>query len=203
MVTAVQNLFGDTSEAQITIPFIITQLNAGQLDVARRTKCLIGHSETTTAIGVDGYEVPEDFIQIESLTIEGRTIPHHSMHTLDGLNPTRQLDSNGSTLSYYVKGRTIFLYPPPSTSVVGALDIWYIKRPADLIANDQISDLPITMHDDVVLFALARCKELDEEYAQAQVIKQDYRDRIIEGKDEVFDEYADTYPSIRLLSGDY
>lgn len=203
MIVAVQTLFGDTSEAQITKPFIITQLNAGQIDIARKTKCLPARKETDTVIGQSDYEVPDDFIQIESVEIEGRTIPHLSMQTLDEYDRTRSQNGNGSVRSYFTKGRTIFLSPPPNKAIVKGLDIWYLKRPKDLTDDNQISDLPVTMHDDVVLFALTRCKELDEEFEQAMSIKRDYFERINEGKDEIYDEYADSYPSVRLLPGDY
>lgn len=203
MITAVQNLFGDTSEAQITKDFIISQLNAGQIDVARQTKALQVRAQTDTVIGQEGYEVPEDFIQIETLSVDGRIVPHIPRATLDSFDETRSLNGTGSVQSYYTHGRVIYLHPTPNTGVVNALDIWYIKKPAPLDQDSDICELPETFHDSVVLFALARCKELDEEFAQAQMIKVDYAAQMIENKDETYDTNGESYPAVRLLPEDY
>lgn len=204
MITQVQNLFGDTSEAQVTRAFITSMLNNGQLDVARKTKCLMRRSETHVESGTDAYELPDDFIQIESATIDGRRLTPIPKATLDEYDPTRQADGyTGSPTNFFTVGRTFFLYPTPSESGNANLDIWYVKRPVDLVDNEDESDLPISFHEDVVLYALVRCKQLDEEFGQAQVIQQDYEERLIESKNETWDERADSYPSVRLLPGDY
>lgn len=203
MVEMVQNLFGDTSEAQVTKNFIISQLDRAQIDIARRTKYLVARAETDVVVGVDGYELPEDFLQLESITLAGRSIPRVGRATLDSLDSHRALNENSTPFAYFVRGRTLFLNSGPSVAEVSGLDIWYIKKPAKLEEDADIPEIPETMHDSMVQYALARCKELDEEYQQAQVIWANYFEQIIEAKDEVFDDNAESYPSIRLLPSDY
>jgi hypothetical protein len=203
MIETVQKLFGDTSEAQIDRPFILSQLNLGQIEVARQTKVLAARAEAALAAGVDSYDVPDDFIQIESVKVDGVVVTPIPRSTLDLFDPARDAIGSGTPFSYHVRGRTIFLFPKPSSSVTNALDIWYIKKPSELVTDDDVCNLPETMHNAVILFALEKCKVLDEEFAQAQVIRADFNNQLVAAKDEAYDTNAESYPSVRLLPEDY
>ncbi len=203
MISRVQHLFGDLSESQVDIPFITAMLNDGQVDVARKTGILKKHVQTNAVIADGSYAVPEDFILIQRATYDGRKLTKTSLEEVDALNPVYDNGENtGTPNHYYVYGRTVFLSPLPSASGAGNLDLWYIKTPTPLVLTTDVSELPITYHEDVVRYALARCKELDEEMESAQMIMGDYEVRMINSMSESHDPYEDSYPAVRSLPGD-
>src|SRR5687768_962452 len=135
MVTMVQNLFGDTTEAQITVDFITSALNAGQKDVARKTRCLEKRATTTSLSDDNTYELPEDYLTIFAIKYDGNLVDHVAQQT------TNRFDAQaGSSHSYDIFGRTIFFYPTPDTTDV-TIEIWYSGLPTDLAEDDDVSDL--------------------------------------------------------------
>lgn len=196
MITMVQNLFGDTTEAQVTRAFITTVLNAGQKDVARKTRCLERRSTTLTVSGTPTYDIPDDYISIDRLKYNTHTIPERPFH-----EASQDEDQDGVPEYFTVFGRTLFLYPTPNETGL-SIELWYIKMPDDLSDDSDESELPSSFHEDVVRYALSRCKEVDEQDERALQIMGEYENRLIESKSEVFDERMDSYPSVRALPGD-
>lgn len=102
---------------------------------------------------------------------------------------------------YYTWGRTIGLYPSPDTSGTGNLDIWYVKLPADLDDDTDVPEIPPSMHTDMIRYALARAKELDEDWEASGRIDADFELRLIQSKDDA-QTNGHTYPAVRLIPGD-
>lgn len=202
-VLRVQKLFGDTEEAQVDRAFIITALNDAQIDIARKTSVLLKRATSSTLNADSSYELPDDYIALQSVKLNGIRLKREQIRTLDELYEDLTLVSSGTPSLYYVDGRVLWFVPPPNTDGANDIEIRYIKRPTDLEVDNDISDLPITFHEDMVRYALARCKEVDEQVEAAAYIMGDYENnRISTSRNEVYDDDASSYPSVRCLPGD-
>lgn len=201
--TRVKRLFGDESGAQIIDADIIRWANDGQLDIVRRTECLQAHVETNSVAKDNSYALPPDAIRVRRVTYDGNVLSRVELEELDGVNKSREAsDITGTPTQYYIWGRQLWLYPTPSNSGTGNLDIYYLKAPATLGGDADVPDIPGHMHEDIVRYCLARAKELDEEFNQAEQIWNDYQMRTMLSFDEQHNPNADSYPAVRALPGD-
>lgn len=195
MISTVQNIFGDTSEAQITIVEIIDWLNEAQRKIARDTGWIAAHVETDVIADQRGYELPPDIIVMERLELDGRKLPQTTLQQIDNENPTHTL-SEGGPDRYYVWGNTLYLYPTPQEAGVNNLDMWYKKTPALIQSDTDPVDIPDTMHDAMVRFALARAKEKDEETADANVIMAGVKEEVGQHIHESDNRSEESYPVV-------
>lgn len=199
---AVKRQFGDESGAQITDEDIVRWINDAQVDIVRKTELVNEHRESGAVSGDGTYELPSNFMAMARVTFDNRLLPQRLLRDLD-------LDSNGvdtvatgTPQSYYVWSNTLFLYPAPSASGSGNLDIWYVSRPTTMANDTDIPDLPVHMHEDIVRYCLVRAKELDDDYDGAKRMSEDYDSRIAQVIYESTSQPVDSYPAVRALPGD-
>jgi hypothetical protein len=203
MISKVQKLFGDTSEVEVSRADIRGWLNEGQIDIARKTECLKKHAQTDTLTSTGSYDLPDDFIKISRVTLNNYVLSMTSFPEMDNYDKDRDVSTPvGQAYKFYVWGRTITVYPYPSVGATDNLDIWYIKRPADMDEDTDISELPSYLHEDVVRYALIRAKEVDEEFEQASRIQADYDLRLIQSREDSQNLNANSYPAVRSVPGD-
>lgn len=204
IIKSVQRQLGDESEVQFEKADIKRWANDAQVDIARKTECLQEHSETS-AVSEDGsYLLPADFIGLKRVSFDKSVIQPTTLDNADKSYPNRDRGegSTGSPSTYYVWGRTLHLYPWPEQGGIANLDIWYYRAPKALAADEDIPEIPSWMHEDIVRYCIARGKELDEEDAQSQKAMTEYDVRVAESRHEAQNPQADSYPSVRLVSGD-
>lgn len=195
MITTVQNLFGDTSEAQITITEIIDWLNEGQRKIARETGWISEHAETDVIAGQRGYDLPPDIVIMERLELDGRKLPRVTLQMIDNEEPTHTIKEGGPE-KYYIWGNILYLYPTPTESGTDNLDMWYKKMPSLIQTDADSADLPDSMHDAMVRFALGRAKEKDEEFTDAQNIMSGVSQEVGVHVHETEQKSDETYPVI-------
>jgi hypothetical protein len=195
MISTVQNLFGDTSEAQITPAEIIDWLNEGQRRIARDTGWISERAETDVIAGQRGYELPPDIITMERLELDGAKLPRTTLQMIDNEEPIHTT-KEGAPTKYYIWGNTLYLYPTPTESGSGNLDMWYKKMPVLIQSDADSAELPESMHDAMVRFALGRAKEKDEETSDAQVIMQGVQADIGQNIHETEQKSDETYPVV-------
>lgn len=197
-VSMVKTLFGDSSGAMVSDSDIKTFLNAAQIDVARRTTYL-GKRAQTSSVASDGtYELPDDLLLIKKVTYNGTKLEKIDEEVLDDLNPTADNGSSvGTPTHYYLWGRILHLNPWPESAGSGNIDIWYIKSPAELVDDTDVTELPANCHEDMVKYALALCKEVDDDYNAVANIRSEYELRLTSSTQEANDPYEDSYPAVR------
>lgn len=200
--TAVQRQFGDESGVQITEADITRWANDAQTDIVRKTEITNQHRETAVVSGDAGYELPANFMAMARVTYNNRVLPERELKDIDLSNTTSDAGGSGTPEAYYVWSNTLYLYPAPSTSGTGNLDIWYVSRPATLVNNADIPEIPVHMHEDIVRYCLSRAKELDEDYEASVLFRADYEDRILQARYEQTAQPVDTYPAVRALPDD-
>ena len=197
IIIAVQRQFGDESGAQITRSDIVRWVNDAQVDITRKTECLQVHSETDTLKGDGSYDVPFDFIKIRRVSYRGQRLVRTELEHLDNVEPRRDNEPDGSPKFFYVWGRRIFLYPRPSRSGEGKLEIYYVKMPDELVSDLDVPEIPPHMHEDIVRFCLIRAKELNEDDEKAQALSFEYDNRMAFSRDEATSPEIESYPSVR------
>lgn len=192
----VQKIFGDESGAQIDSADILRWANDAQIEIAKNTEGLDGPYTTPTLDGVAAYALPVDFLLVRRVTFDGYHLERKTAEQLDLVNPNRDVStSTGKPVYYYTRSRSIYLYPVPGP--VGTLKLTYVKRPADLVDDTSIPNLPVEMHEDIVRYCLMRAKELDSDWEAARYLSNDLSARLGESRHLVQNQNADSYPVVR------
>lgn len=200
----VQNIFGDTSGVQVTLPNVIDWINDGQTDICRKAECLEGIQTINVANGTESYPYAADFIKDQKVMAQGVKLTRMTMQAIDVLYPDRAFMANtGNPLYYYHRNRAITLYPIPNYNLTGGLIVWYIRDAVDVTAVGNTPEVPLIFHEDLVRYCVIRAFELDQEWAAAQQAKQDYDMRLLNTIYDTHSNDSEAYPSVQLIAGDW
>lgn len=200
--TRVQNQLGDTSEAQFNLATIDRWLNDAQVDVVRRTEVLQGSTVLTSTANTKDYALPTDLLSIRRVEYGGAKLQGTTLDELDKSAPNRAVSYPSDTpSSFYFWNRRLYLYPAPSTGGSN-IEVFYIRLPLLLAIGTDIPEVPVSFHEDLVRYAVARGKELDEETEDATRIYQDYENRLAVSQAESTSPHSDSYSAVRTLAGD-
>lgn len=204
IITSVKRQFGDDSGVQIFESDIIRWANLAQIDIARKTECIQDHVATDSIVEDGSYMLPEDFLTVKRVTYNNAVMYPTTIEKADIAYPLREQGNQvGTPNTYFIWGNILYLHPWPSTAEVNVLELFYVRLPATLASADEVSEIPESFHEDIVKYCLALAKELDEDVVEAGKIRDEYMGRIAEARYEIQNLYADSYPSVRLLPGDY
>lgn len=205
IVLAVQRQFGDDSGIQITATDILRWINQAGIDIARKTGCVLDHKETTSVANDGSYSLPDDCINVRRVTYSDEVLLQTTMEVADQDWTTRDKSPqvSGTPQYFYIWNNILYVYPVPSTSSTGILDIWYARIPAAVTdATAQTLEIPAKFHEMIVRYCLSRAKELNDEYDVAKLVMNDYNDMVLDAKDEVNRPGSRSYSAVRLLPGD-
>lgn len=192
---------GDSNNALITAAAVVDWANDGQLDIARKTKCLEDSVDIPVVNGTDRYDKPADLMLIGSAELDGYLITATTREDVNSLDPSRSANATeGTPTVVYPYGDSVYLYPIPTSD--GTLRLFYIRTPEPLVADGDVPEIPVQMHEDIVRYALANAKELNEEEDIAQSIRAEYSLRISLSTEEAQNPNDESYPAVRLIYGD-
>ncbi len=155
-------------------------------------------STVNFSVGADDatYALPATALKIKKVKLDGKSLEPITLEESD------KFGSTGKSGYYYVWANEITLVPTPTQGGTNNLKVWYTRKPAALTLTTDIPEVPETYHEDIVRFALARAKELDEENAAAANLMAEFDVRILESRSEATGKQTETYPSVSLVSGD-
>lgn len=196
----VRVLFGDLSGAQIADEDLLRFINDGQVDVVRQTHVLSKKAETDVISSDGTYTLPSDFLVARRVTYNKTPLMRSSIEEIDRIYRDHET-STGTSQYYYIVGRILHLVPTPSVDGSNNLDLWYAKTPLSLVSDVDVPEVPETFHEDIVMYALALCKQTDDDYDVSSSIKAEYGVRVSESRSES-NESQDSFGAIRLLPGD-
>lgn len=196
----VKNTFGDTAQVQLTDGMIVDWANDAQMDIARKTECLAASVSGPLSVSITNFPLPANFLRENR--VELATIGVLRRTTLEALDKSiSDLTVAGIPELYYLVGNYMNFYPMPNIDLT--LNIFFLAVPsAELAGDTDVPEIPIRFHEDIVRYTLAEAKKMDEEYAEAGALMQEYDARIAQTKYDT-SETADSYPAIRVLPGDY
>ncbi len=204
IITRVKRTFGDETGAQIEDADILRWANDGQLDIARKTQCLILTEYYNTGIGTYELTPPNNFLYFVRAVCNGRLLSPINYQSLDSLHPDRHVSYPTGKPEYLsFMGSKFHLYPAPDVAGTNNLSITFVARPAALSSGTSTLEIPSQFYETLVRFCLMRAKELNEDWSAAEIFRKSYEDEINGIFHEVHNPDNATYPSVRDADGDY
>lgn len=138
-----------------------TWLNEAQNDFALRTLCVRSSDPITgLATGNPIATLPSNTIRVLRVTFNGKFIYRENEPRLDRIDPNWMSATAGATKAFLYgnEGTTkIRLHPAPDASAVaGSYKATVVKIPVTLVADTDVSTIPLEYHPSLVFYALAR-----------------------------------------------
>ena len=171
----VRRLFGDENNIVIERQDIIDWANSAMVDIARTTQCLpfdITQAANTFPATYD------DFISMYRMTY-GTPASVKTFTTLESIDSESVNNSAavGQPKRYYIRGNRVYLYPTPELGDTTPVTVTYNRMPAELtlVAVDPL-DVPISYHEDLVRYCLARAYEKNENYQAQETSDSTYKE---------------------------
>lgn len=194
----VKRTFGDESGAQIEEPDILRWANDGQLDIARKTQCLIKTEYYNTGQGTYEISTPASFLFFLRAVCDGRLLSPISIQELDTRYPNRAENYPTGTPEYIsFLGSSVYLYPATVASGTNNLILTYVARPATLLNAGDILEIPDRFYESLIRFCLMRAKELDGDWEAARIFQKSYEDELQGIKTELENVDDSSYPVVR------
>lgn len=136
---------------------LIDYLNAGILNVSRDLK--LESYETQNVTGITRVTLPSDFEQVKKIFVEGKEIPLGNLE-----------DKGKSKDVYYIWGNEIHF----TKEQTGEYELFYHKRSKTLSLPGDETDIPEPYQTLPLFYAMARCKEKDEELGLARALMEQF-----------------------------
>jgi hypothetical protein len=207
MQTFVSALAGDESNVQFTLVQITQYLNWAQKEMCRRLEFFQKTATVTTldsghVDGQGGAILPADFAQELHVFWGNNKIAKTAYSTFYD-----QLGGGVGTEnpSYYAlqdfnstPTRRMVFWPYQNPGRVGLdIDVIYTAQPPDLAVGADVPVLPDVFHEAMCLYALAKCKLQENDYAAYKLVHGDYQARMLELSSFVSEADGFSYPIIR------
>lgn len=172
--TRVKRQFGDESGVQVTDGDIVRWVNDAQRDIVNQNEGILEKITTADAVlGQQDYTEPTDLFVLHSITYK-RSADERGYFRLQYLSLqdfNQYVDgwdgsfyANSRPQIYTRFGGTLKFFPIPDASFVGAIKLYYQRRPVDVANDGDTLDLPEQYHNAVVNYCLGQAYELDEDW---------------------------------------
>lgn len=194
----IQRAFGDESATFLEAADVLNYLNDGQLDIVRRTDCLFAETTATTTVGpvVTKYILPTDFLGMKQVSLNYNPLVEYPFEQQLQTNTLAAIDVPDG---HYViwNGYIYFQYNAVTAAVNYRL--YYTRRPAALVNDTDIPEIPLQYHEDLVKYGLARAKEMEEDYNSASYYDRAYDQRINTIRSDVNNRSRQAFAAVRCL----
>jgi hypothetical protein len=140
--------------------------------------CPILNTSTTPPTPITGEH---DFLQVRLMMIDGVVIPYGKLEDL----------RNGRDV-VVIWGNN-FRFSEPKT---GNLELYYIRKPKNLVALTDTTDVPELYQEIPLMYAQAQCYKKDGELEQAQVAMNEFEERKTEMRQELDNRESDANGNI-------
>lgn len=187
MVLTVQQLIGDETDSQFKSAQIKRFLNMGQRYLAAELECIEKTYTNAGSLGTYGnigtFPLPTDFIRARYVNVNGYSLEFLQNYPTNEL-PIQNAQASTVPTHYYILNasngaKQMAFYPSLPGGTAATLTMHYTGYPADMVNNADISALPETGHELIVMYALARCKLQENDYEGYQfIMRNEVRDRL-------------------------
>lgn len=201
--TRVQNQFGDTSGAVITLDDIARWATDAQLDIVRKTKLNETDYVTATIQGTRLYAVTS-LLEVRRVRIDGYPLRMISAAELDQLFPERLVSGYGQDVPRYWRSTEVGveLFPTPANNL-GTITVTHTKRPTPVVNPGDAFEIPEQYHEDIVTRVLEKAYGQDGQWNAADRMERQFKERTAEAAHDKATGGGDSYPAVRVLPGDY
>lgn len=162
MSTAVRRLIDeeDSSNSHFTDSEIYDYINQGLRYLGTDIEWPLQSSEATTVLNQATYELPDDFISLIDIYFNNSNLAIIERADLPGLrNDWQNADAGTPLYAYKSDNKKVGLFPKPDATNAGlAIQIQYIKVPADLAADSDTPDVHQAFCDCIPFYSSALCE---------------------------------------------
>lgn len=171
--TDIKRTFGDESGVQVTDADIVRWANNAQLQVVLENESLMQTSALADVVtGTAEYALPTNLLILQGLAYKGPSdTSFNRLRGMDRVKFDEYIEGwDGSTyqqglpLVYFVWAGKVTLYPTPDHTKVGAIKVYYNRRPVDLVNDADVSELPELYHNAITNICLTNAYEMDEDW---------------------------------------
>jgi hypothetical protein len=176
MIFTVRLRVGDLSADNWKDPALYAFLSEGQRHLARYLTdgalyMLASIAETALEADVAEYDLPADFLRDRALKYKSVWARRWPLSEEEALRRPGQMQPTEDNPFYIIRGTQVRFPRLTVTQDNGdAFALWYVRLPLD-IAGDQEPELPVTLHNLIEDFAVARCFEGREEFGTAALMQ--------------------------------
>lgn len=206
MKRRISNSLGDDAKVVFEDVDMLDYINDAQMDICRKTGFLQGTKSMSVLKGQDYYDLPTDVIEVQRVTLNWTRLVRTTWQELDMLDPSRDTgQSAGVPDHFWVNGNIIGVYPPPAKDYLTPNGMWiyYSCTPTVLVNDNDIPELPLAFHEDIVLRVIAKGHEQVEDWQASQGKLSEYDKSITLTQAQLMDGSEETYPYIRDTEGPY
>jgi len=182
MIAEVRAGIAEPDEGYYENDEVLRWLNMGALDFVTRTRI---HTTDSTASTVDGqkkYGLPNDFIIMEKVSVDGVEIEPTNLHKLLTYTNIAGLDTEGAVEFYYIRGAAdsqlcLYLWKVPSTSGAQNIHIWFVQKPEVMVEGGAFP-LSSEWAPAVILYAKQKAHQKQRQLADARECMNEYLDLV-------------------------
>ena len=218
IVIRVRGTLGDDSSLFLTDALLNAWINDGIIDVAKKVGNLEVIEQFDITANINAVDLSASNARIpvgvRRVFYRGRRLEIRTSEEVDdiyserGANPATsdfQTSSSATPIYCFLFGNNLYLVPTPDTTESGALDVMFSYVPGNLPSVYNASSsipLPLQYHETLVSYVKARAKERDEDWGAVDRFKLEYESSLAEDRSLGAHKERDSYPSVRLISGD-
>lgn len=174
MKSEVKRIFGDESGTFLEDADLIRWFNAAQLDICRQTDALVADTTGTTTAAQNYVTAPTDVLAYIKVTL---ALAPLNQYPLESAAFSSDINVDVPRETYGVWRSRIYFNNAQCISAL-AYGVLYTRRPVVLTIDADIPEIPVAYHEDIVRYALARAKEMEEDYGAADRFMADYMRRV-------------------------
>lgn len=209
----VKRIFGDESGVQITDTDITRWANRALSEIVQQNDGLLqAVAQTSLVANQQQYSPPAGMLTIKKIRvkrdtdlsyfkIEGMTYQEFDEY-IDGWKGTYYGTSPIPSVYMYF-ANMISVFPIPTDNVTNGMEITYSRRPASLVADGDIPDVPEEYHDAIIDFVLYQAYEMDENWEGAGNKSMQFTSALQSNRNREDTMTQATYPRITVLAEDY
>lgn len=202
VVTRVQRQFGDEASVQINSDDVIRYINDAAKEIAVQNDLGAATANVASVAGQSLYTAPADMFAIRSIYYNNRKLDFYKSTEYDEYVNANDPDSTatGTPILYTRFVTDLLLYPKPD--VVGAIKIWYFKRPTEVTTTADALPFPAEYHLRIVEYCLQQAYQTDEDWDAADRMQGQFSDGMTRLKQLENADAEATYAVITVLPED-
>ena len=165
--------------------------------VAKTSECLQQKSTTLTVADQADYAVPDDFIVMKRLLVEGKRARPINFEQIDDEGLEESNITSSGKYFYYIFADELTIVPTPS-AVDLPIKLYYVRIPATLTLLTSSLEIPEYLEDSLVAY-MTYCAWLkDIEYELADYNLAECNAKIALNKRQVYERDADSQSAIKF-----
>ena len=175
LVSQVQSRLDDTGFSSTTIKQFINDTQR-EITNDKRWRFMEATTNLTSSVGSQSIgSFPADYqiaidLRISSPVAYAKKLPFLDYTVVDEQYSDQTIYANSTPMFWYEYANVPYIFP--QADQVYTLTLRYLKTPTELSADADVPQIPEEYQELLVLGALSRCHELNDDYDKAAIVRQ-------------------------------